>query len=173
MPTCDKCGKRVELSSRYKSIDQFDVQWRVCSECKNKIELDKIKFNEIMGLERAPCYFFEEYKNRSSQIVVLLTLIFIGGLVGYLGVLSFNSVNLTEGGILIPIIFLVAGFALMAVSLFFYKRGIIYWGYLSPFIAHKAEREKNPNVFWFLLTTHFIGSIDAIILGFYAYFTYP
>jgi len=170
MPICGRCGKQVESSDIEKCIDQFNVEWYVCHNCKNDIEQDKIKFNNLIESIKNPRCYFNYHNKRSFQLIILSTLMIIGGIICYLGILSFNYLNLTEDNTAIPIIFLAAGFSLMCMSLFFYKKGIVYWGYFSPFIAHKAEKTSNPSVFWFLLTTHFVSSVDAIIIGFYIYF---
>ena len=71
--------------------------------------------------------------------------------------------------ILIPIIIFAVGFAFMGISLFFYKKGIVYWG--LTFIPHiKADRIKNPRMFRLWLTVYFALSLITIAMGFYALF---
>ena len=104
---------------------------------------------------------------RSLNKGILITLIIICGLLIYLAALTF--INPLEIKILIPIILFVVGFSLMVTSLFFYKKGIVYWGLI--FVPHiKADRTKNPKMFWFWLIVYFVISLIIIAMGFYALF---
>ena len=104
---------------------------------------------------------------RSLNKGIWITLIIICGLMIYLVALTF--INPLEIKLLIPVIIFVAGFSLMGISLFFYKKGTVYWGLI--FIPHiKADRIKNPRMFWFWLTIYFAISLIIIVMGFYALF---
>lgn len=82
MPTCDKCGKNITFSERSKCVDQFDIPWKVCSECKEKIELDKIKFNEKLEKEGDLHNTFKNYKKRPLGISILAFLMIVYGIFG-------------------------------------------------------------------------------------------
>ena len=45
------------------------------------------------------------------------------------------------------IIILVAGLLGMGISLFFYKKGVVYCGFLIPPYVRKVEREKDSTLF--------------------------
>ena len=66
-----------------------------------------------------------------------------------------------------PIIIIILGFFMMGLSLLFYKKGKIYWGFLVPPHMKKAEKIKDPTMFWLWITTLLAISLILIAMGFY------
>jgi len=65
------------------------------------------------------------------------------------------------------IIILITGFFMMGLSLFFYKKGMVYWGFLVPPYMKKSDKVRDPTMFWLWITILFTISLILIAIGFY------
>ena len=65
------------------------------------------------------------------------------------------------------IVFLIVGLLTMGISLIFYRRGVVYWGFLVPPYLRKADRVGDPEIFWFWIVTIFTISLALLLMGFY------
>ena len=63
------------------------------------------------------------------------------------------------------IIALAVGLLGMGISLFFYKKGMVYYGFLVPPYMKKVEREKDPTLFWSFIITLLIIFVAIIMIG--------
>ena len=80
--------------------------------------------------------------------------------------ITITFINPLEIGIFMSIIILILGFFVMCLSLFFYKKGMIYWGFLVPPYMRKADKIKDPMMFWLWITILFTISLILIAIGF-------
>jgi len=71
--------------------------------------------------------------------------------------------------VLIPIVIIIFGCSLLVLTIFFFKKGTIFFGVVIP-VPVKIKKEKNQTAFWFLLISCFICSIIVIIAGFSMFF---
>ena len=66
--------------------------------------------------------------------------------------------------ILLPIMIIVFGFAILGITLFFYKKGEIFFGTVLP-IPVKIKKNKNSTEFWILLVSCIIFSLIVMLTG--------
>jgi len=68
------------------------------------------------------------------------------------------------------IIILVVGLLGVGISLFFYKKGVVYCGFLVPPYVRKVERGKDPTLFWSFIITLLIFFVAVIMIGLFCTF---